>query len=237
MISYGNLRTYDSSLTQSRVSFLQTFLQSNSTAQTRLVSIILIGQCAIVADVCSTGLNFLYFHADVICSIHITITHTAFYKDAGRRRATIRRSSRSWRRRTKSGCTLSQHTVHSWCMILRSTLHSLLSVIPCTYHICEATALSFFMRNMNRGVRSSVPLGTVAKSLWEGMAIMGTDGSITGDIATYSWVISTQQDEICADVKGGGFLPATAQYYLDPYSKRTERQQLSSQASRGSTNY
>jgi len=86
----------------------------------------------------------------------------------------------------------------------------------------QATAESQIeMQNMNRGVRSSVPLKTVTNSLGEGMAIMGIDGSITGDIATYSWVISTQQDEICADVKGGGFLPATAQY-LDPYSKQTE---------------
>jgi hypothetical protein len=50
---------------------------------------------------------------------------------------------------------------------------------------------------------------------------MGTDGSVTDDIATYSWVISITTLNITTDVKGGGFLPPTAQY-LNPYSKCPE---------------
>jgi hypothetical protein len=40
-------------------------------------------------------------------------------------------------------------------------------------------------------------------------------------VATYSFVISISQTEVKPNVKGGGFLPPTAQY-LDPYSKRPE---------------
>ena len=77
------------------------------------------------------------------------------------------------------------------------------------------------MQKLNRGVTSTIPLAEVAKAFWEGKAIMGTDGSVKGEVATYSWVISIKQDDIQCNVKGGGFLPATAQY-LDPYSKRPE---------------
>ena len=41
---------------------------------------------------------------------------------------------------------------------------------------------------------------------------MGTDGSIKNGVATYAWVLSTTNLYIEADVKGGGFLPPTAQY-------------------------
>jgi len=77
------------------------------------------------------------------------------------------------------------------------------------------------MMNMNRGALSRVPLDEVAMAFWDGNAIMGTNGSVRGDVATYSWVVSLQQEAIHVDVKGGGFLPATAQY-LDLYSKCTE---------------
>jgi hypothetical protein len=77
------------------------------------------------------------------------------------------------------------------------------------------------MRLLNRGVTSNTPEAIVAQAIWDGHAIMGTDGSVKDDIATYSWVISTTNDTIGADVKGGGFLPPTAQY-MDHYSKRPE---------------
>ena len=76
-------------------------------------------------------------------------------------------------------------------------------------------------RNMNRGVYLNAPRAAIAKAIWEGTAIMGTDGSIRDPIATYSFIISLSQTAISPNVKGGGFLPPTAQY-LDPYSKRTE---------------
>jgi len=74
---------------------------------------------------------------------------------------------------------------------------------------------------MNRGICSRVPLHIIAQAIWEGQAILGTDGSVTGDVATYSWVLSTDYNDINADVKGGGFLPTMAEY-LDPYSKQPE---------------
>jgi hypothetical protein len=77
------------------------------------------------------------------------------------------------------------------------------------------------MRNMNRGVHQNMLSKNIAKAIWQGQAIMGTDGSVWGSIATYSFVISISNTNITPNVKGGGFLPPTAQY-LDPYSKRTE---------------
>jgi hypothetical protein len=50
---------------------------------------------------------------------------------------------------------------------------------------------------------------------------MGTDGSVQGPSATYSFVISLSKNVVQMNVKGGGFLPPTAQY-LEPYSKRPE---------------
>jgi hypothetical protein len=74
---------------------------------------------------------------------------------------------------------------------------------------------------MNRGVHTTIPENVIAQAIWDSQAIMGTDGSVKEDIATYSWVISITYFGVNADVKGGGFLPPTAQY-LDPYSKRPE---------------
>ena len=77
------------------------------------------------------------------------------------------------------------------------------------------------MSLMNRGTQTTTPEAIVAQAIWDGQAIMGTDGSVKDEVATYSWIISTTTDEIGADVKGGGFLPPTAQY-MTPYSKRPE---------------
>jgi len=74
---------------------------------------------------------------------------------------------------------------------------------------------------MNRGVITHVPRAKVAKAIWEGKAMMGSDGSVTGSLATYSFVISISQTSVAPDVEGGGFLPPTAKY-MDPYSKRPE---------------
>ena len=77
------------------------------------------------------------------------------------------------------------------------------------------------MRLMNRGVTTTIPLNVIAQAVWDGQAIMGTDRSVTADIATYSWVISLTHFGVTADFRGGGFLPPTAQY-LNPYSKCPE---------------
>jgi hypothetical protein len=65
---------------------------------------------------------------------------------------------------------------------------------------------------MNRGLYTTTPHATIMQSIWDGLAIMGTNGSICQGIATYSWIISTTNDEVEQDVKGGGYLPPPAQY-------------------------
>ena len=74
---------------------------------------------------------------------------------------------------------------------------------------------------MNRNVLHNVQREEVANAIWEGKAIMGTDGSVRDPTATYSFVISISRTDVKTNVKGGGYLPPTAKY-LDPYSKRPE---------------
>jgi hypothetical protein len=78
-----------------------------------------------------------------------------------------------------------------------------------------------YMRRMNRGVLTNVPRESIAKAIWEGTAIMGTDGSVRDQLANCSFVISLSQTNVATCAKGGGFLPITA-LYLDPYSQLTE---------------
>ena len=65
---------------------------------------------------------------------------------------------------------------------------------------------------MLRGIQHTTPLHIAAQSLWDGQAILATDGSIKDDIATYAWVLSTTNDAIGPDIKGGGLLPPSAPY-------------------------
>lgn len=77
------------------------------------------------------------------------------------------------------------------------------------------------LRMMNRGVMRNTTKALIAKAIWEGRAIMGTDGSVKGSSATYSFVISMSQTDVNTNVKGGGFLPAPP-HYMAQSSKRTE---------------
>jgi hypothetical protein len=77
------------------------------------------------------------------------------------------------------------------------------------------------MKIMNRKVVQNVKLAEIAEAIWEGKAIMGTDGSVRDPTATYSFVISISRTDVQTNVRGGGFLPPTAQY-LDPSSKCPE---------------
>jgi hypothetical protein len=77
------------------------------------------------------------------------------------------------------------------------------------------------MKIMNRNVEHNVQLEEVANAIWEGRAIMGTDGSVRDPTAIYSFVISISRTDVKTNGRGGGFLPPTAKY-LDPYSKRPE---------------
>jgi hypothetical protein len=74
------------------------------------------------------------------------------------------------------------------------------------------------MKNTNQNVERNITLETIEKAIWEGKAIMGTDGLVRDPTATYSFVISISRTDVQTNVRGGGFLPPTAQY-LDPYSK------------------
>jgi hypothetical protein len=66
------------------------------------------------------------------------------------------------------------------------------------------------MRLMNRGVLTNVLKESIAKAIWEGTAIMGTNGSVHNPTATYSFVISLSQTEVTTCAKGSGFVPTTA---------------------------
>jgi hypothetical protein len=61
----------------------------------------------------------------------------------------------------------------------------------------------------------------VAQAIWDGNAVMGTDGSVKGSTATYSWIISTSDSDIQEDVVGGGLLPPPP-CYQHHSSKRPE---------------
>jgi hypothetical protein len=64
-------------------------------------------------------------------------------------------------------------------------------------------------------------ISSIAQSIWEGTALLGTDGSVTPTRSTYSWILSTSPSPISAHVRGGGWLPPPAQY-ADTSSKRPE---------------
>jgi hypothetical protein len=66
------------------------------------------------------------------------------------------------------------------------------------------------LQTMHRGTQTSVPLAQIAEALWNGQAVLGTDGSVIGQKATYSWILSTTLDVIVVDARGGGFLPPPA---------------------------
>jgi len=47
---------------------------------------------------------------------------------------------------------------------------------------------------MNRGIQTNIPRPIIAQAIWDGLAIMGTDGSVKDDTATYSWISTTNED-------------------------------------------
>jgi hypothetical protein len=65
------------------------------------------------------------------------------------------------------------------------------------------------MKKMDRNIERNVTYETIAKAIWEGKAIMGTDGSVRDPTATYLFVISISQTDVETNVRGGGFLPPT----------------------------
>ena len=65
---------------------------------------------------------------------------------------------------------------------------------------------------MLRGLQYNTLLNIAAQAIWDGQAILATDGSVKNEIATYAWVLSTTNDVIGLDIKGGGLLPPSAPY-------------------------
>jgi hypothetical protein len=65
---------------------------------------------------------------------------------------------------------------------------------PIPEHIIE-------LRNMNHGgMRQNELSETIVQAIWEGKAIMGTDGSVKDPVATYSFVISISQTDVKTNV-------------------------------------
>ena len=55
------------------------------------------------------------------------------------------------------------------------------------------------------GTQHTTPMNIAAQAIWDGQAILATDGSVKDIIATYAWVLSISQD-----ITGGGLLlPST----------------------------
>jgi hypothetical protein len=67
---------------------------------------------------------------------------------------------------------------------------------------------------MLRGYQRTTPLQEIAESIWQGNAIVGTDGSAANDHGTYSFVILTNiaNESPMLSVKCRGNLPNLAEY-------------------------
>jgi hypothetical protein len=79
------------------------------------------------------------------------------------------------------------------------------------------------IQRMLRGLVNHVPLDEIATAIWNGDAIIGSDGSVADDFGTYSFVIliNLDQDEPTLAVSLGGNLPEIAEF-LDMDSHRPE---------------
>ena len=49
---------------------------------------------------------------------------------------------------------------------------------------------------MHHSTQCSTPLPITAQAIWDGQAIVATDGSVKHDITTYAWIISTTNGEL-----------------------------------------
>ena len=60
---------------------------------------------------------------------------------------------------------------------------------------------------MHHGTHQATTSMMIAQAIWDGQAILATDGSVQNDTTTYAWIISTTNDMISQDITGGGLLP------------------------------
>ena len=64
---------------------------------------------------------------------------------------------------------------------------------------------------MHHGTRHNASLPITAQAIWDGQAILATNGSVKNNVAIYAWIISNTNDQITQDIRGG-LLPPSAQY-------------------------
>ena len=65
---------------------------------------------------------------------------------------------------------------------------------------------------MHLGTRHHTSLPITAQAIWDGQAILATNGSVKDNKAIYAWIVSNTNDQITQDIQGGGLLPPSAQY-------------------------
>ena len=75
---------------------------------------------------------------------------------------------------------------------------------------------------MHHGTHHHTPLPITAQAIWDGQAILATDGSVKWNRATYTKIISTTNDTIGQDVTGGSLLPPSSAPYAQHASKLSE---------------
>ena len=65
---------------------------------------------------------------------------------------------------------------------------------------------------MHLGTWHHTSLPVTAQAIWDGQAILATDGSVKENKAIYAWIVSNNNNQIMTDIQGGGILPTSAQY-------------------------
>ena len=65
---------------------------------------------------------------------------------------------------------------------------------------------------MHHGTQCPTPLPLTAQAIWDGQAILATNGSVKNGTATYAWILSTTNDNIKLDISISGLLHPSAPY-------------------------
>ena len=71
---------------------------------------------------------------------------------------------------------------------------------------------------MHHGTQCQTPLPLTAQAIWDGQAILATNGSVKNGTVMYAWILSTTNDNIELDISSGGLLHPSA-----PYSRHTSK--------------
>ena len=65
---------------------------------------------------------------------------------------------------------------------------------------------------MHLGTWHHASLPLTAQAIWDGQAMLATNGSVKDNKAIYAWIVSNTNDQITLDIQGSGILPLSAQY-------------------------